>query len=96
MCQAFTDPLRCQWKTGLFCAAGQPKFISLRFGRLHDTALRLRIREITVIRVHYGYRRVHVLLKRESWCGIKSAFTGSNVKRGCHFGLNVRAAINPH
>lgn len=27
----------------------------------------LRIREITATRVHYGYRRVHVLLRREGW-----------------------------
>lgn len=26
-----------------------------------------RIREITETRVHYGYRRVHVLLRREGW-----------------------------
>ena len=29
------------------------------------TALRLRIQEITQTRVHYGYRRVHVMLQRE-------------------------------
>ena len=29
------------------------------------TALRLRIKEITQTRVHYGYRRVHVMLQRE-------------------------------
>jgi putative transposase len=27
----------------------------------------LRIKEITAARVHYGYRRVHVLLRREGW-----------------------------
>ena len=31
------------------------------------SALTLRIREITATRVHYGYRRVHVLLRREGW-----------------------------
>ena len=30
-------------------------------------ALVLRIREIAMVRVHYGYRRVHVLLRREGW-----------------------------
>lgn len=33
----------------------------------NDSALRLRIREITETRVHYGYRRVHVMLRREGW-----------------------------
>ncbi|SFU20582.1 putative transposase [Kosakonia arachidis] len=32
-----------------------------------DSALRLRIREITETRVHYGYRRVYILLRREGW-----------------------------
>lgn len=32
-----------------------------------STALTLRIREISKARVHYGYRRVHVLLKRQGW-----------------------------
>jgi transposase InsO family protein len=32
-----------------------------------DNALRLRIREITETRIHYGYRRVHVMLRREGW-----------------------------
>lgn len=32
-----------------------------------DSALRLRIREITEARVHYGYRRVHVMLRRGGW-----------------------------
>ncbi|WP_419722363.1 IS3 family transposase [Serratia liquefaciens] len=32
-----------------------------------DSALRLRIREITETRIHYGYRRVHVMLRREGW-----------------------------
>ena len=27
----------------------------------------MRIREITAVRVHYGYRRVHVMLRREGW-----------------------------
>jgi len=32
-----------------------------------QTALRQRMREIARTRVRYGYRRVHVLLKREGW-----------------------------
>jgi len=32
-----------------------------------QTALRRRMREITEVRVHYGYRRVYVLLRREGW-----------------------------
>lgn len=30
-----------------------------------ESALKLRIKEITQVRVHYGYRRVHVMLRRE-------------------------------
>jgi len=32
-----------------------------------STALTLRIRDITTTRVHYGYRRVHVMLRREGF-----------------------------
>jgi len=32
-----------------------------------NTALVMRIKEITQTRVHYGYRRVHVMLKREGF-----------------------------
>lgn len=31
------------------------------------TELRMRIREIAQARVHYGYRKIRVLLNRESW-----------------------------
>jgi putative transposase len=31
------------------------------------SALVMRIKEIATTRVHYGYRRVHVMLKREGW-----------------------------
>lgn len=33
--------------------------------RRDETALKMRIKEITDTRVHYGYRRVHVMLRRE-------------------------------
>jgi len=33
--------------------------------RRDETELKMRIKEITSTRVHYGYRRVHVLLRRE-------------------------------
>ena len=32
-----------------------------------NTALVMRMKEITQTRVHYGYRRVHVMLKREGY-----------------------------
>ena len=35
--------------------------------RADDRALRARIREIAMSRPRYGYRRVHVLLRREGW-----------------------------
>lgn len=35
--------------------------------RTGQAALELRIREICETRVRYGYRRVHVLLRREGW-----------------------------
>jgi putative transposase len=35
--------------------------------RPNQEPLRSRIREIAAVRVSYGYRRVHVLLRREGW-----------------------------
>lgn len=35
--------------------------------RLGQAALERRIKEICETRVRYGYRRVHVLLRREGW-----------------------------
>ena len=32
-----------------------------------QTALRLRLRDLAAVRVRYGYRRLHVLLRREGW-----------------------------
>ena len=32
-----------------------------------QAGLKKRIKEITEVRVRYGYRRVHVLLRREGW-----------------------------
>lgn len=32
-----------------------------------DSVLRLRICETTETRVHYGYRWVHVMLRRDNW-----------------------------
>jgi putative transposase len=41
--------------------------------RTEQAGLKERIRNICQTRVHYGYRRVHVLLEREGW--------GANIKR---------------
>lgn len=32
-----------------------------------QTALRMRLRELAAVRMRYGYRRLHVLLRREGW-----------------------------
>ena len=29
--------------------------------------LRMRLRDLAAVRVHYGYQRLHVLLRREGW-----------------------------
>jgi len=49
--------------------------------------LRMRINEIAAVRVRYGYKRIHVLLRREGW-----AINHKRVYRiYCEEGLNLRA-----
>jgi len=36
--------------------------------RTDDPMLRLKIKSIAATRIRYGYRRIHVLLRREGWC----------------------------
>jgi putative transposase len=37
-------------------------------GQLNEQVeLRMRIKEIAAVRVRYGYKRIHVLLRREGW-----------------------------
>lgn len=51
-----------------------------------DDAERMRIKEIASIRVRYGYRRIHTLLRREGWL-----INHKKVQRiYCEEGLNLR------
>jgi putative transposase len=62
---------------------------SYRYRSIRDeqVTLRMRINEIAQVRVRYGYKRIHVLLRREGW--------SVNHKRiyriYCEEGLNLRA-----
>jgi putative transposase len=51
------------------CRALETPRSSIRYigRRPPETALRRRLHEIAGVRVHYGYRRMHVLLRREGW-----------------------------
>lgn len=42
-------------------------FYRYRSRRPEQAPLRRRIREIAAVRVRYGYRRIHTLLRREGW-----------------------------
>ena len=44
-----------------------------------------RIKEITATRVHYGYRRVHVLLREKAGKTIINASIASIATRDCHW-----------
>lgn len=49
------------------CFALRVSRSSFRYRSVTADDSALRIREITETRVHYGYHRVHVMLRREGW-----------------------------
>ena len=51
----------------------RPSTYHYKCRRGDQAALRKRIREIAETRVRYGYRRIHVLLRREGWAGQREA-----------------------
>jgi hypothetical protein len=50
-----------------------------------------RIREIAEVRISHGYRRIHVLLRREGWRVNHNGRIGSTAKRGLDCGANGRS-----
>jgi putative transposase len=65
------DEVRASWKVSVRRACSALKIdrslYTYQSRRGDQAALMKRIREITETRVRYGYRRVHVLLRREGW-----------------------------
>jgi putative transposase len=63
--------MRSEWKVSVRKACGalrfDPKSYRYRSRRPGQAAIETRIKEICQTRVRYGYRRVHVMLRREGW-----------------------------
>ena len=70
-CRGMVDHLRGAWRVSVrrACAVLRAPRSSYhhRSRRGTQAELRQRIREIAETRVRYGYRRIHVLLRREGW-----------------------------
>jgi putative transposase len=65
------DEVRATWKVSVRRACGALQIArsiyTYKPRRGEQAALKTRIKEIAQTRVRYGYRRVHVLLRREGW-----------------------------
>jgi putative transposase len=65
------DEILTTWQVSIRRACGviraERSSYHYRGRRADQAALKKRIKEIAETRVRYGYRRVHVLLKREGW-----------------------------
>lgn len=65
------DRMRCDWAVSIRQACRALRFDTSTYHyksrRAGQAGLERRIREICEARVRYGYRRVHVLLRREGW-----------------------------
>jgi len=63
--------LQLAYRVSERCACGACGFAraSQRYRSVADpqAELRLRLKELAAVRVRYGYRRLHVLLRREGW-----------------------------
>ena len=63
--------MRAEWKVPVRRACGIIRFDAktyrYRFRRPGQAMLEKRMKEISATRIRYGYRRVHVLRRREGW-----------------------------
>jgi putative transposase len=75
-CEACTGTWHCRLSagrirsidpTGCSCIGLQKSSYFYKPRRSSQAALKQRIKEISETRVRYGYRRIHVLLRREGW-----------------------------
>ena len=57
-----------------------------------NSALGMRMKEITLTRVHYGYRRVHVMLSREDFRDSHKRIYTLYREQGGHCGKSVLSA----
>jgi putative transposase len=65
------DGIRADWRVSIRRACGlirfDPRTYRYKFRRPDQAAIEQRIKEICQTRVRFGYRRVHVLLRRDGW-----------------------------
>ena len=57
--------------------------VRYRSGRPDDDPVRARLRELAAVRPRFGYRRLHVLMRREGLVMNHKKFRASIVRNGC-------------
>jgi putative transposase len=65
------DGIRADWRVSIRRACGRirfaPRTYRYKFRRPDQAAIEQRIKEMCQTRVRFGYRRVHLLLRRDGW-----------------------------
>jgi HTH-like domain len=85
------DDVGAIWKMSIRRVPVNPRINTSKSLRPSQASLKERIKAIAETRVRYGYRRIHMLLRREGWARQRQAREPCcTVRWACNYGRNER------